>query len=107
MRVGWTFLLVAPLMMLQTATAHHLDEYDARIRAEAKLPAQWFTCKSSKDCALVSVPCQSDLAVNASHVDEAREALIKEYPFCLGTSLNDTQAACEEHQCVTKSTKDP
>lgn len=107
MRIGWISLGAAPLLMLQTATAHHLDEYDSRIRSEAKLATGWFNCKSESDCALVSVPCQSDLAVNASHVTEVREALIKEYPFCLGTSQNDTKAVCEEHQCVTKPLKAP
>jgi hypothetical protein len=107
MRIGWILLRVAPLMMLQTATAHHLDEYDSRIRAEVKLPAKWFNCKSASDCELVSVPCQSNLAVNASHAAEAREAIIKEYPFCLGASLSDTRAVCDEHQCVTKPIKKP
>lgn len=105
MRVGWIGLLFIPLVILQVAEARHLDEYDVRIRAEARLPAQWFICKSSTDCELVSVPCQSGLAVNTSRAAEAREALIKEYPLCLGQSLNDTKAVCDERQCVTKSTK--
>lgn len=87
------------------AFAHHLDDYDARIRGEAALPAEWFACKSARDCELVSVPCQSDLAVNASHVDQAREALIQRYPFCLGTSLHDTEALCKERRCATESSK--
>lgn len=57
------------------------------------------------DCALVSVPCQSGLAVNAGHVDEAREVLINRYLSCLGTSLSDTKAARDERECVAKPTK--
>lgn len=104
MKMIW-MLLASPIVLAQTAAANHLDEYDARIREEAKLPAMWFSCKSSSDCDLVSVPCQSDLAVNTSYSAEAREALIREYPFCLGTSLHDTKASCEERQCVTKDEK--
>lgn len=105
MRIGLILLVVTSLLGLQTATAHHLDEYDARIRAEAKLPSKWFACKLASDCTLVHVPCQSGLAVNASHLDEAREALIRAYPFCLGQSLSDTEPVCEKRQCLTKSTK--
>jgi hypothetical protein len=50
----------------------NLDAYDARLLAEANLPTAWFSCRSDKDCDLVPVPCQSDLAVNAQRVDEAR-----------------------------------
>ncbi|MGJ0509719.1 MAG: hypothetical protein ACR652_21865 [Methylocystis sp.] len=92
-------------ILAQSAAAHHLDEYDERIRREANLPSAWFQCKSEKDCDLVSVPCQSDLAVNANHKEEARDALIKQYPFCLGTSLHDTKASCQKHECVTEGTK--
>jgi hypothetical protein len=94
------------ILSVQTTSAHHLDDYDARIREEAKLPAEWFNCKTKDDCGLVSVPCQSDLAVNAMHADEAREALIQAIPFCLGSSISDTESACEHRECVTKSTKD-
>jgi hypothetical protein len=98
--------LIGFLAFAQDATAHHLDDYDAQIRAEAKLPADWFSCKKNGDCTLVSVPCRSGLAVNSNHHDEAREALIKAIPFCLGQSIDDTTAACEHNECVTKSEKD-
>jgi hypothetical protein len=98
-----TLFLLAPLAFFSaTAHAHHLDDYDARIRAEAHLPAEWFACRVTKDCALVPVPCQSGLAINAQHVDEAREALVQAIPFCLGSSLDDTEAVCERSQCATK-----
>jgi hypothetical protein len=100
-----TSILFIAISTPQMAGAHHLDEYDTRIHAEIKLPAEWFICRREADCALVSVPCQSGLAANAGHVDEAREVLTNRYPFCLGTSLSDTKAACEERQCVTKLTK--
>jgi hypothetical protein len=100
-----TLIFVFLAALTQTAAAHHLDDYDAQIRAEANLPGEWFTCKSTDDCALVSVPCRSDLAVNAAHRDVAREALIDAFPFCLGSSLNDTEAACERRACVTRPAK--
>jgi hypothetical protein len=94
--------LLGPLAFLcAPAHAHHLDDYDARVRAEAHLPAEWFACRVTKDCALVSVPCRSGLAINAQHVDEAREALIQAIPSCLGSSLDDTEAVCERNQCAT------
>jgi hypothetical protein len=98
------FFFLAALM--QGAAAHHLDDYDARMRAEARLPDDWFVCKKTEDCALVSVPCRSGLAVNAAHVDAARDALIEAFPFCLGSTLSDTEAACEKRQCVTEPAKD-
>ena len=94
-------LVLAPL----AAYAHHLDDYDARVREEARLPAGWFSCRTAKDCDLVSVPCRSGLAINGSHADEARKALVETYPFCLGSSLDDTEAACEKGQCVTRAHK--
>ncbi len=94
------------IFYIPSAFAHHLDDFDARIRSEAKLPAEWFKCKSKDDCGLVSVPCQSDLAVNKDHVDEAREALVKAIPFCLGSSISDTDSVCEHHECLTNSNKD-
>jgi hypothetical protein len=102
------FLLVVMSMLALTenVAAHHLDDYDARIRSQAKLPADWFSCKTKDDCTLVSVPCESGLAVNSSHVDEAREALITAIPFCLGQSYDDTEATCEHGQCATKTIKD-
>jgi hypothetical protein len=99
--LGLLFLIAS----LQPAVAHHLDDFDARIRAEASLPQEWFACKSSEDCALVSVPCQSDLAVNTAYRDEAREALINAFPFCLGASTSDTEASCSKRQCVTSPSK--
>jgi hypothetical protein len=97
--------LIFIVFVSTNAFAHHLDEYDERIRAEAQLPNDWFSCKTEKDCDLVSVPCQSDLAINAKHVTEAREALINHYWICLGSSQHDSQAMCDEHQCTTKSLK--
>jgi hypothetical protein len=94
------FLTALPLFT-QTAAAHHLDNYDERIRATAELPSDWFACNSSADCALVSVPCQSDLAVNASHADETRASLVRAFSFCLGSSLHDSESACHERQCAT------
>jgi hypothetical protein len=88
------------------ASAHPLDEYDQRIRAEAELPAGWFPCRREVECALVSVPCRSDLAMSADHVDKVGEVLINRYTFCLGTSLSDAKAVCEGRQYVTKSTRD-
>jgi hypothetical protein len=98
-------ILLSLLASTQIAVAHHLDDYDARIRAEARLAPSWFACKTSKDCALVSVPCQSDLAVNAAWRDQAREALIDAFPFCLGSSISDTEATCEKRECVTSPAK--
>ncbi|WP_442754358.1 hypothetical protein ACNHKD_15375 [Methylocystis sp. JAN1] len=86
----------------QQAVAHHLDDYDARIRAEANLPAGWFHCRKADDCELVSVPCQSGLAVNADHKEEAQDLLNHHFYFCLGSSLEDTMAACEARHCVTE-----
>lgn len=94
------------LALTENVAAHHLDDYDVRMRSQAKLPADWFNCKTKVDCTLVSVPCQSGLAVNSDHEDEAREALISAIPFCLGQSYDDTEATCEHGQCATKMTKD-
>jgi hypothetical protein len=102
----FAFLLIGFFAFIQDAVAHHLEDYDAHIRAEAKLPDEWFSCKKKDDCTLVSVPCRSGLAVNSVHMGEAREALITAFPFCLGQSIDDTEAACEHGQCVTKSEKD-
>lgn len=103
MRKKWILFLAVPILLPQAAAAHHLDEFDERIRKEANLPAEWFTCKLAKDCDLVSVPCQSDLAVNIAHSAQAREALIQKFPFCLGSDQHDTEVACEKRQCVTKA----
>lgn len=100
------FFLIGLLALTKDAVAHHLEHYDVHIRAEAKLPSEWFNCKKKDDCTLVSVPCRSSLAVNSTHVDEAREALITAFPFCLGQSIDDTEAVCEHSQCVTKPEKD-
>lgn len=94
-------LVSALIFMSDAVSAHHLDAYDRKIRAEAHLPPAWFACKTVKDCDLVSVPCKSDIAVNGAHKDEAREALIDRYPFCLGESAHDSEASCEEGQCMT------
>lgn len=98
-------LLLSLLLAVTAASAHHLDDYDARIRADARLPAEWFICRVTKDCDLVPVPCRSGLAVNGQHVDEARRALVDAYPFCLGSALDDTEAVCEKGQCVTRAHK--
>lgn len=95
-------LILAPL----SARAHHLDDYDAHIRKEANLPSGWFSCRTSKDCGLVPVPCRSGLAVNGQHLDEARAAVVSAYPLCLGSALDDTEAACDRGQCVTRTNKD-
>lgn len=100
-----TIALGGCAFLAQFSAAHHLDQYDPRIRREACLPSAWFKCKSKKDCDLVGVPCRPDLAVNANHKAEARDALIKAYPFCLGTSRHDTEASCEKHECVTEEIK--
>lgn len=101
------FLLFLLLALVPSGVgAHHLDDFDRHIREEASLPAGWFACRAEQDCALVQVPCRSRLAVNGSHVDDAREALISAYPFCLGSDLEDTEAACEKGQCVTRGQKD-
>lgn len=87
------------------AQAHHLDDFDARVRTEANLPASWFACKTSDDCALVSVPCQSGLAVSAAHAEEAQDRLNHAYFFCLGSPMDDTAASCEARRCVTEPKK--
>jgi len=104
MRRAAILLLAAWVLLVKSAAAHHLDNYDARIRGEANLPALWFECKTTADCELVSTPCQSDLAVNGGYSSVAREALVRTYFFCLGSSVHDTAASCEGRQCVTKST---
>ncbi|KAF2992608.1 hypothetical protein OGR47_06120 [Methylocystis sp. MJC1] len=96
-------LLVA--FLPPTAQAHHLDDYDARIRAEASLPAAWFACKTNDDCALVSVPCQSGLAVSATYAEEAQDRLNHTYFFCLGSAVDDVAASCEARRCVTEPKK--
>jgi hypothetical protein len=97
--------MIAFSAFAQQAAAHHLDDYDARIRGEATLPAGWFTCSKADDCDLVSVPCQSGLAVNAAHKEEAQELLNHHFYFCLGSSLDDTAAACKARHCVTEPKK--
>lgn len=94
-------LVFLTLFAPAAAVAHHLDAYDRKIRKAANLPAVWFKCKIDKDCDLVSVPCKSDIAVNGAHKDEARQALIDHYYFCLGESIHDSEASCEEGQCMT------
>lgn len=95
-------ILTAALAVAQPALAHHLDDYESRMRAAANLPESWFACKSKDDCTLVAVPCQSDLAVASGHRDDARVALIRAFPFCLGSDLHDTAAACRKRRCVTE-----
>jgi len=85
-------IVVSLLAFIGDAAAHHLDNYDARIRAEAQLFAEWFSCKSKNDCALVSVPCRSGLAVNSAHVDDAKEALIRELSPIFGDGLKHQAA---------------
>lgn len=87
------------------AQAHHLEDYDARIRAEANLPVSWFACETNDDCALVSVPCQSGLSVSASHAEEAQDRLNHVYFFCLGSAVEDTAASCEARRCLTEPKK--
>jgi hypothetical protein len=101
-RLFWLFVVTA---LPSSASAHHLDNFDELIRAEARLPADWFHCRTAKDCDLVSVPCQSDLAVNSDHATEAREKLVDHIPFCLGSSLHDTEAECVARQCRTKASQ--
>ena len=105
MRKYFRILLGGCIVFVRPAAADQLKEYDERIRHEAKLPSEWFRCKKEKDCDLVSVPCQSDIAVTASHKDDAQEALIKQYPFCLGGSQHNTEAKCKKHECVTEGAK--
>ncbi|HEY8161458.1 MAG: hypothetical protein ACR650_05550 [Methylocystis sp.] len=98
-------LLISSLIwvaLANSAPAHHLDNYDERIRAEANLPAAWFNCKKNDDCELVSVPCQSGLAVSASYKKEAQDVLNHTYFFCLGSSAEDTTATCKARRCVTE-----
>ncbi len=87
------------------AFAHHLDAYDEKLRQEMNLPSSWFTCKTSENCELVYVPCQSDMAVNKNHSDELSKAIIKRYPFCFGTDVHDTEAICDHGQCMTMPKK--
>lgn len=95
-------LLILSLMIFSSpALAHHLDDYDAKIRKEANLPTKWFSCKTADDCVLVSVPCKSDMAVSKIYSEEAQESLIHRYPFCLGSDVHDTEAICDEAQCMT------
>ncbi len=100
------FLLLLLALAPSAASAHHLDDFDAHVREEAGLPAEWFACRTARDCGLVQVPCRARLAINESHVDAARAALINAYPFCLGSDLDDTEAACEKGQCVSRGRKD-
>ncbi len=95
------FIVFIVILMSGDALAHHLDAYDRKIRATANLPAAWFRCKTIKDCDLVSVPCKSDIAVNGEYKDVARQALISHYAFCLGESAHDSEASCEDGQCMT------
>jgi hypothetical protein len=101
---AFPFLLLA--LAPSVAAAHHLDDFDSRIRDEAKLPAAWFACRTTQDCGLVQVPCRSRLAVNKGHFEEARDALIDAFPFCLGSGLDDTEAVCEKGQCLTRDHED-
>jgi hypothetical protein len=106
MKCKAVLVMLVYFMSVGAAFAHHLDEYDERIRQEAGLPPEWFSCRTIKDCDVVSVPCQSDLAINSAHVADGRERLIKTFPFCLGQSIHDdTEASCDDHQCVTKGVK--
>ncbi len=105
MRLYRMTLFFSFVLFTSSSSAHHLLEYDERIRGEAKLPAKWLACKTTKDCDLVSVPCQSDLAINAKFKNDARDVLVHNFWFCLGTSQHDSEAVCEDHQCVTKPTK--
>ncbi len=88
--------------LANSASAHHLDDYDARIRDEANLPAAWFNCTKKDDCELVSVPCQSGLAISASHKEEAQDVLNHKYYFCLGSPVDDTVASCKSRRCITE-----
>jgi hypothetical protein len=105
MKKIWSLALIAAAALADVAQAHHLDGYDARIRAEAHLPAAWFSCKTADDCDLAAVPCQSGLAVSKSHRDETQEILNHTYFFCLGSPMEDTVAACEARRCVTEPKK--
>jgi hypothetical protein len=105
MKKIWVLPFAASAMFVGKAMAHHLDDYDARIRKEADLPASWFACKTDDSCVLVSVPCQSGLAVTADHGAEAQEVLNEKYFFCLGSAADDTVASCVAHRCATEPKK--
>ena len=85
------------------AGGHKLQAYNALIRKEAGLPAEWFTCITGVDCALASVPCHWSIAVNVARKDEAQEVLNKKFSRCLGLAADISAAAsCEAGECVTR-----
>lgn len=95
------FIIFLIMVISSAAAAHRINAYDQKIRNAANLPPAWFVCKTVKDCDLVSVPCKSDIAVNALHKEETRQALIERYPLCLGESIHESEASCDGGQCVT------
>ena len=80
--------------------------YDHTIRNAAQMPPDWFTCEATQDCSLAPVPCELDLAVNKSHVADAKTAICSHFG-CMGScdgtvQYNNSFPVCDQGQCVTR-----
>ena len=81
------------------------ERYDIKIRKQFNLPVSWFACNTTADCAMIPLPCLASLAVGASHDIEAQKRIcdLRSCTEGCDSSMKDnTYAACEEGQCVTK-----
>jgi hypothetical protein len=75
-------------------------EYDRNMRKNYKMPAEWFSCKTSDDCSLVKVPCSTSLAVSRAFREKAHK-LIGDEVACAASLPDTSSTICKMGQCVT------
>ena len=94
---------VASALPLQSGEAG--ESYDVMMRRKAKLPPEWFTCKTADDCGLARVPCNASLAVSKAYKDDAEAAICQgpscEDQPCDASRIDTSLAVCDKGQCVT------
>jgi hypothetical protein len=79
--------------------------YDRTIRKEAHMDDGWFDCETDKDCTVAHIPCQAGIAVAKKFKSAAEGAVCRIencYQGCDGTTIDNSSAACEEGECVTR-----
>ncbi len=100
---GLTVTHVNGLPLSPESPSEPTESYDSITRKAAKLPDLWFICKTTNDCGLAHVPCNTSLAVNKTHKTKVETAICK--GACIDTcaqSAPDTSSAiCSIGQCIT------
>ena len=96
-------LLTTSLLFGQLAFADE-SKYDIQMRKEFNMPPEWFTCKVTRDCGLVSIPCMASLSVSFKYKNAAQGAILKKFgPFmgCDASMIDISSPLCSNGQCVT------